>query len=123
MTSSMDKAKVSQRICDEADTVPDLLAWTKNQPTSRLPATYNRSGNVWERLMAFRNEHLDKLPDVVTKESIGYLLNSADRKDWMFYTIVCWILEQNNAYGMHEPQNRTTLFRMFRNIQSEKARE
>lgn len=121
MHMSLDKAAVVSRIRAEGDTVPDLLAWTKNQPTNRLPATYNRKGNVWETLMAFRNEQLEKLPDVVTPENIAYLLETDDKRCWMFYTIICWILlAQSNVCGMEEKSNKATIFQMFRTTQEKK---
>jgi hypothetical protein len=121
MTQSLNKATVVQRIQDEGDTIPDLIAWTKNQPASRLPSTYNRPNNIWKFLMAFRDQRLEKLPDIVTVESIAYLLKSDDKKDWMLYAVLVWILEQYNTYGMHETNNKKTIIGLFQEVQSKQA--
>ena len=114
----MNREDVIKCVKSEGDSGPDFLAWTVRQPRKKVPATYDRPGNVWETLTAFLNQELDKLPADVTKTSILYLLQPEDKKCWMLYVILVWILsDEYNTYGMNFPLNKNRILRMFREIQ------
>lgn len=117
---TLTKADIARMICDEGDTVPDLIAWTRNQPESRVPAIYNLKGQIWEQMMAFRDERLEKLPDVVSKASVRYLYHSTDKKDWMLYTIIIWILYRYSVFGMESREGKEWLLSYFKQIQRER---
>lgn len=117
---TLTKAEVVCRIQDEGDSVPELLAWTRNQPKSRVSAIYDLKGQVWEKMTAFRDERLAALPEVVSTSSVRYLLHSEDKKDWMLFTIIMWMIYRYSTFGIHEPECKEWVLSLFKKIQSER---
>ncbi len=119
--ASKTKAEIIRLIEGEGDSVADLLGWTRNQPETKVPATYSMGGGVWDEMMKFRNELLAELPEIVSRESIRYLLNSQDKKYWMFHAILLRLLKCHDTGGIFEPGPKSWIIATFQETQRRKV--